>query len=145
MNKQDSSGAFSADGKAYVIQTPNTPAAGANYLFNKNFFAYVTQTGQGESRALWPAKICLHQTAPVHQNLLRDKRECCKTQIWIAICVYLLVAITKKRLNIEQSLYTILQILSVSVFEKMPLLQAFQSTGYSNGGGDVRNRFSLWD
>jgi hypothetical protein len=78
MNKQDSSGAFSADGKAYVIQTPNTPAAGANYLFNKNFFAYVTQTGQGESRALWPAKICLHQTAPAHQSLLRNKRKCCQ-------------------------------------------------------------------
>ncbi|VGO19494.1 hypothetical protein SCARR_01553 [Pontiella sulfatireligans] len=60
-----------------------------------------------------------------------------KTQIWIAICVYLLVAITKKRLKIEQSLYTILQILSVSVFEKMPLLQAFQSAGHSKEGGNI--------
>jgi hypothetical protein len=59
-----------------------------------------------------------------------------KTQIWIAVCVYLLVAITKKRLKIEQSLYTILQILSVSVFEKMPLLQAFQSAEHSSEGGD---------
>lgn len=46
-----------------------------------------------------------------------------KTQIWIAICVYVLVAIIKKRLRIELSLYTILQILSVSLFEKMPILQ----------------------
>ena len=68
-----------------------------------------------------------------------------KTQIWIAICVYLLVAITKKRMNIEQSLYTILQILSVSVFEKMPLLQAFQSADYSSEGGDFRNQLSLWN
>ena len=68
-----------------------------------------------------------------------------KTQIWIAICVYLLVAITKKRLNIEQSLYTILQILNVSVFEKMPLLQAFQGTGHSGEGGDFCNQLSLWD
>ena len=68
-----------------------------------------------------------------------------KTQIWIAICVYLLVAITKKRLNIEQSLYTILQILSVSVFEKMPLLQAFQSADYSNEGGDFCNQLALWN
>ena len=50
-----------------------------------------------------------------------------KTQIWIAICIYLLVAIIKKKLKIEESLYTILQVLSVSLFEKMPILQAFQS------------------
>jgi len=55
------------------------------------------------------------------------------------------VAITKKRLNIEQTLYTILQILSVSVFEKMPILQAFQSTDYTSGGGDFCNQLSLWD
>ena len=47
-----------------------------------------------------------------------------KTQIWIAITVYVLVAIIKKRLKLEQSLYTILQILSVTLFEKMPILQA---------------------
>ncbi len=68
-----------------------------------------------------------------------------KTQIWIAICVYLLVAITKKRLKIDQSLYTILQILSVSVFEKTPLLQAFQGVDHSNEGGDFCNQLSLWD
>jgi hypothetical protein len=49
-----------------------------------------------------------------------------KTQIWIAISVYLLIAIIKKNLNLEMSLYTILQVVSVSVFEKMPILQAFQ-------------------
>ena len=46
-----------------------------------------------------------------------------KTQIWIAIAVYVLVAIIKKRLNIQHSLYTILQVLSVSAFEKMPLIE----------------------
>ena len=50
-----------------------------------------------------------------------------KTQICIAISTYLLVAILKKRLRIEQSLYTILQILSVSLFERTPILQAFQA------------------
>lgn len=68
-----------------------------------------------------------------------------KTQLWIAICVYLLVAITKKRLKIERSLYTILQILSVSVFEKMPLLQAFQLQDYSNENSGNCNQLSLWD
>jgi len=47
-----------------------------------------------------------------------------KTQIWIAITVYVLVVIVKKRLKIERDLYTILQILSVSLFEKVPLSQA---------------------
>ncbi len=53
-----------------------------------------------------------------------------KTQIWIAVSVYVLVAIIKKRLKIEQSLYTILQILSVSIFEKMPIYKALTSTTY---------------
>jgi IS4 transposase len=48
-----------------------------------------------------------------------------KIQIWTAISTYLLVAITKKELRIEQSLYTILEVLSVSLFEKMPILEAF--------------------
>ena len=47
-----------------------------------------------------------------------------KTQIWIAIAVYVLVAIIKKRLGLDASLYKILQILSVSVFEKVDLYQA---------------------
>ena len=46
-----------------------------------------------------------------------------KTQIWIAISVYVLVAIIKKRLNVDASLYTILQILSLTLFEKIPLDQ----------------------
>lgn len=47
-----------------------------------------------------------------------------RTQIWIAVSIYVLVAILKKRLNLDHSLYTILQILSVSLFEKVPLVQA---------------------
>jgi hypothetical protein len=50
-----------------------------------------------------------------------------KTQVWTAVCAYVLVAIVKKRLALDLSLYTILQILSVSLFEKTPILQAFSS------------------
>jgi hypothetical protein len=50
-----------------------------------------------------------------------------KTQVWIAVSVYVLVAILKKRLNLPHSLYTILQLLSVSLFEKTPILQAFSN------------------
>ncbi len=50
-----------------------------------------------------------------------------KTQIWIAVSVYVLIAIIKKKLNLDASLYTLLQILSVTLFEKMPLQQAVQT------------------
>ena len=49
-----------------------------------------------------------------------------KTQIWIAVTVYVMVAIIKKKLSVEQSLYTMLQIFSVSLFEKTPILQLFE-------------------
>jgi len=55
-----------------------------------------------------------------------------KTQIWIAISVYVLIAIIKKRLHVDRSLYTILQILSVTLFEKMPLVQALTDFDYNN-------------
>lgn len=53
-----------------------------------------------------------------------------QTQIWIAICAYLLVAIVRKRLAIDRDLYTLLQILSVSLFEKTQLMAALSSTDY---------------
>jgi len=56
-----------------------------------------------------------------------------KTQIWIAISVYVIVAILKKQLHLPCSLYTILQVLSVSVFERVPLYQLFTRTNLQNG------------
>jgi hypothetical protein len=53
-----------------------------------------------------------------------------KTQVWIAIATYVLVAIIKKELRLQQSLYTILQILSVTIFEKTPISQAFSDPRY---------------
>jgi len=55
-----------------------------------------------------------------------------KTQIWIAVSTYVLVAIMKKRLKSDSTLYTILQILSITLFEKMPVLQALTTTDYRN-------------
>jgi len=55
-----------------------------------------------------------------------------KTQIWIAVSIYVLVAIMKKRLKIDLTLYTILQILSITLFEKMPILQALITDDYKN-------------
>jgi hypothetical protein len=68
-----------------------------------------------------------------------------KTQIWIAISVYVLVAIIKKRLNVELSLYTILQIFSVTVFEKILILQALTDDAYKNGITSSHIQLKLFD
>lgn len=60
----------------------------------------------------------------------------------ISVCV---VAIVKKRLNLNLSLYTILQILSVSLFEKTPILQALTSTDYNDHEDDFRRQLILFD
>ena len=74
-----------------------------------------------------------------------SRKNAVKTQIWIAISVYVLVAIAKKRLYLDQSLYTILQILSVTLFEKMPILQAFQPMTSKTHDGDTSNQLKLFD
>ena len=68
-----------------------------------------------------------------------------KTQIWIAVSVYVLVAIVKKRLELDASLYTLLQILSLTLFEKMPILQALsQAPPTTEPIADV-NQLNLFD
>jgi hypothetical protein len=68
-----------------------------------------------------------------------------KTQIWIAISIYVLIAIIKKRLKIKMNLYTMLQILSITVFEKTPILQALTQYDYINKIGDSHNQLTLFD
>src|ERR1022692_1457288 len=68
-----------------------------------------------------------------------------KTQIWIAISVYVLVAILRKRLGLGASLYQILQILSVTLFEKTPILQALQASDSENDSPDADNQLILFD
>jgi hypothetical protein len=68
-----------------------------------------------------------------------------KTQIWIAVSVYVLVAIVRKRLGLEASLYQILQILSVTLFEKTPILWALQVSEYDEGLGEFGNQLNLFD
>jgi len=68
-----------------------------------------------------------------------------KTQIWIAVSVYVLVAIVRKRLGLEASLYQILQILSVTLFEKTPLLRALQTPESETDQYDFSNQLNLFD
>jgi len=68
-----------------------------------------------------------------------------KTQIWIAISVYVIVAILKKELRLPASLYTILQALSVSVFERTPLFQLLTNYTYRCENVTIRNQLNLFD
>ena len=68
-----------------------------------------------------------------------------KTQIWIAISVYVLVAIVKKRLDVKASLYKILQIVSVTIFEKTPLLQALSTIDSPDSDLVIPNQLNLFN
>jgi hypothetical protein len=68
-----------------------------------------------------------------------------KTQIWIAVSVYVLVAIIRKRLGLEASLYQILQILSLTLFEKTPILRALQASDSDMDSVDSSNQLILFD
>ena len=68
-----------------------------------------------------------------------------KTQIWIAVSVYVLVAIVRKRLELEASLYQILQILSLTLFEKTPILQALHASDSCADLPDLSNQLILFD
>jgi len=68
-----------------------------------------------------------------------------KTQIWIAVSIYVLVAIVRKRLELKASLYQILQILSITLFEKTPILQALQPTDSESNLYDSTNQLILFD
>ena len=67
-----------------------------------------------------------------------------KTQIWIAVSIYVLVAIVRKRLGLEASLYQILQILSVTLFEKTPILRALQACDSDSDLVDIGNQLILF-
>lgn len=67
-----------------------------------------------------------------------------KTQIWIAICVYVLLATLRKQMRLDLSLYTISQILSLTLFEKMPLLQAFSQVSDASELGQSCNQLNLF-
>lgn len=67
-----------------------------------------------------------------------------KTQIWTAIIAYLLVAIARKRLGSQQNMYEILQILSVSIFDKVPLNQLLSENGIQNQSKENPNQLKIF-
>jgi hypothetical protein len=89
-------------------------------------------------RVLCPETVMATLSYGTSENAVR-------TQIWIAINVYALVAIVMKRLSLQMSLYTISQILSVTLFEKTPILQALLTTACTDQKDDSWNQPNLLD
>ena len=67
-----------------------------------------------------------------------------KTQIWIAITIYVLIAIIKKELGLSVSIYQILQVVSVTVFERVPILQVLQHEEPGENLGGFSNQLNLF-
>jgi hypothetical protein len=79
------------------------------------------------------------------KNFYGTDENAVKTQIWIAVATYLLVAIMKKELKLEQSMYEILQILSITILHKMPVLKAFSDYNYMKIDNRPANQLTLFD
>jgi hypothetical protein len=115
-------------------------------IFLTNNFALPALTIAQLYRCRWQVELFfkwIKQNLRI-KNFYRTSENAVKTQIWIAVSVYVLVAILKKRLNVPASLYTILQILSVSVFERIPLLQLVTEATLVEKISDPQNQLKLF-
>jgi transposase len=110
------------------------PESGKTLIFLTNQFQLPALTVCALYKSRWQVELFFKW---IKQHLrikvfFGNNENAVKTQIWIAVSVYLLVAIVKKRLGLPGSLYTLLQVLSVTQFEKMPISQALQKLDYEN-------------
>jgi hypothetical protein len=109
------------------------PETGKTLVFLTNNFALPAATICALYKARWQVEL-FFKWIKQHLRIKKfygNSENAVKSQIWIAVSVYVLVAIVKKRLNLDASLYTLLQILSVTLFERMPLQQAFPGNDYT--------------
>ncbi|SIQ59247.1 Transposase DDE domain-containing protein [Acidiphilium rubrum] len=109
------------------------PASGKSLIFLSNNFDFPAETICRLYKSRWHVEL-FFKWIKQHLRIKRffgTSENAVKTQIWIAISVYVLVAIVKKRLKLDASLYTILQILSLTLFEKIPIKQALDPKEYS--------------
>jgi hypothetical protein len=115
---------------------------GKSLVFLSNNFALPALTIAMLYKARWKVELFFKW---IKQNLrikhfYGTSENAVKTQIWISICVYVLVAIVKKQFKLEHSLHSLLQILSVNVFEKEPLHQVLAQTMVQDKNNATRNQ-----
>jgi hypothetical protein len=123
------------------------PASGKNLIFLTNNTTLPPLTIAALYKNRWQVELFFKW---VKQHLrikkfLGTSENAVKTQIWCAVSTYVLIAIVKKELQLDASLYTLLQILSVSVFEKTQLFQAFADNTPPKIQNDSANQLNLFD
>ena len=127
--------------KYYDAETKKT------FNFLTNHFGIPAQTVAELYRFRWQVEL-FFKWVKQHlriKSFLGTSENAVKSQIWIAVCVYLLVAIIKKRLNVEYNPHTILQVLSLTLFEKVPLLQILADSNILTETHDTSNQLILFD
>lgn len=122
------------------------PETGKTLIFLTNNFVLPALTITALYKNRWQVELFFKW---IKQHLrikkfLGNSENAVKTQIWCAVSTYVLIAIAKKELQIDASLYTLLQILSVSVFEKTELSSAFQGGALTTNNTDSANQLNLF-
>jgi hypothetical protein len=122
------------------------PESGKALIYLTNHFALPATTICALYKARWQVELFFKW---IKQHLRIKKffgtsENAVKSQIWIAVSVYVLVAVVKKRLNLDASLYTLLQIFSLTLFEKMPIQQAFSGNDYILEQQNSSNQLNLF-
>lgn len=123
------------------------PETGKTLIFLTNNFMLPALTITELYRCRWQVELFFKW---IKQHLRIKKfygtsENAVKTQIWIAVSVYVLVAIVKKRLNLDASLYTLLQVFSVTLFEKIPLNKSFLDFTDEGKSDMFANQLNLFD
>ena len=123
------------------------PATGKRLVFLTNDFTLPAVTIALLYKARWQIELFfkwLKQHLRI-KAFYGTSANAVKTQVWVAVSVYVLVAILKKRLGLPQSLYTILQVLSVTLFETTPIHQALALLPDTSPEGEGCNQLLLFD
>ena len=121
------------------------PDSGKSMVFLTNNFTLPAATICALYKSRWQIEL-FFKWVKQHLRIKRfygTSENAVKTQIWIAVSVYVLVAIVRKRLNLDASLYTLLQILSVTLFEKIPLQQALENMNNKSDPPEISNQLTL--
>jgi len=123
------------------------PETGRTLVFLTNNTALPALTIAALYKSRWQVEL-FFKWIKQHLRIKRfigNSENAVKTQIWCAVSTYVLIAIVKKELQLDASLYSLLQILSVSVFEKTQLSQAFAGSGQFQDQTDFTNQLNLFD
>jgi hypothetical protein len=123
------------------------PETGKKLIFLTNNFALPALTITQLYRQRWQIELFfkwIKQHLRI-KSFFGTSENAVKTQVWIAVSAYVLVAIVKKRLNLTASLYEILQILSLTMFEQMPLDQLLSKNARDENSPDDTNQLNLFD